>query len=127
MELDELEVVCTMKDDVHFGVLYTVVVQGLYVVQKVFEKHTEATFVVTSANDSDHMDDSYHYDNLAFDVRTRNLSAMTIQKILKDCIQKLQSIDRHWDVVFEEDEYNKEGRQIKWQHFHFEFDIRKQV
>jgi len=66
---------------------------------------------ITSANDSDHRANSYHYVDLALDIRTRNLDKddiVIVMKALKDSLSNLC-----YDTVLEKD------------HIHIEFDMRR--
>lgn len=86
---------------------------------------------ITSANDSKHRENSYHYDDLAIDIRTRNLSPgaikhiterMFVGKFMQDIANvtfrypywlEHEAKKRFYDVVLEKD------------HIHIEFDMRR--
>lgn len=65
------------------------------------------TPVITSANDSKHMDTSLHYKDLAWDLRTNNLEAGQIEEIARMMRVQLGS---DWDIV------------VEATHLHAEFD-----
>lgn len=63
---------------------------------------------ITSANDGKHRKDSYHYKNLALDIRIWNLNKNDIDIIIRG----LKEDNSYHDVVLEKD------------HIHCEFDER---
>ena len=65
--------------------------------------------VITSANDGKHMDGSFHYKNLAWDLRTKNLAAGKVEEIAHMLRVNLGS---DWDIVVEST------------HLHCEYDRR---
>lgn len=62
---------------------------------------------ITSANDSKHMNGSKHYEDLAYDLRTRDLSKEQTQLLAQDIKARLGPA---YDVVVEKD------------HIHVEYD-----
>lgn len=55
--------------------------------------------VITSLNDSKHKEKSYHYKDLAADIRTKNLSEEMKDKLYKALIQEL---GQDYTVIFED-------------------------
>jgi hypothetical protein len=72
--------------------------------------------VITAANDSRHMEGSYHYTGYALDVRSKNLEQVTKQEVLREL--KMLLIAPQYDVVLE-----LEGTENE--HFHIEFNARQ--
>ena len=73
---------------------------------------------ITSANDGKHSENSYHYKNLALDLRIWNLEKKDINYVIEnltnDRFQFLFSPDhKYYDIVLEKD------------HIHCEYDERK--
>ena len=68
--------------------------------------------VITSANDSKHMAKSLHYKNLAWDLRTRNLSIEETKEFAINLEEELELRpgESQYDVIVEKD------------HIHVEFD-----
>jgi len=73
--------------------------------------------VLTSANDSTHMQNSYHYEDLAWDFRiqNRNLTFSLYEEILDG----LRSVSPYFDVVPESHPGNE--------HIHIEYDSRRKI
>ena len=71
---------------------------------------------ITSANDSKHRPNSYHFEDLAIDLRIRNLSEEELKKLI-ECLHDLGRYipqnHEYYDVVLEKD------------HIHIEFDMRR--
>jgi uncharacterized protein YcbK (DUF882 family) len=65
---------------------------------------------ITSANDGVHRKNSYHYKNLALDIRIWNLTKIEIEQSMIDLVNYLGS---YYDIVLEKD------------HIHIEFDERR--
>jgi hypothetical protein len=66
---------------------------------------------ITSANDSKHRKNSYHYEDLALDIRTRNLTKEETETVVRALKYSLGMI--YYDTVLEKD------------HIHIEFDQRR--
>jgi hypothetical protein len=83
-------------------------------VEEIFEKRG-IDAVVTSGNDSKHSKNSFHYKNLAFDVRTNDLFPGLAEQILRDLKAALYVYG--FDVLLED-----KGKPNE--HIHVEFDPR---
>lgn len=91
---------------------------ALHVVEEEFDAlPADGETLVTSANDRVHMAGSYHYEGLAFDVRTKALAATVDKKALRDRIAA--RLGEEFDVLFEDAGTENE-------HLHVEHD-RKRV
>ena len=77
------------------------------VIDKVYNEMTGKDAVITSARDGDHMTGSKHYEGKALDLRTRDFSRDTAEKIT---VKLQNNLGRDYDVVNEKD------------HIHVEYD-----
>ena len=71
----------------------------------------DAECVVTSANDSRHMDGSLHYEGLAVDLRTRDLHPDAIQRLVLALRRRLngdEKANRPYQVIVESDHIHVE-------------------
>src|SRR5258706_13354191 len=84
--------------------LYALKPQALFALQVVEQEFSalpaNPETLVTSANDSTHMAGSYHYEGLAFDVRTHSLSAAVDKHALRDRIAARLGFE--FDVILED-------------------------
>ena len=87
--------------------------------------------IVTAGKDGRHKRASKHYDNQALDFRTWHLSGQPNPcRSLDECSPLCKKIldglrmrlGKDYDVLFEPDTYDTDGKQIRWQHIHAEFD-----
>jgi hypothetical protein len=78
----------------------------MQVVNSVYKKNMYE-LVITSVSDGVHKADSKHYEGLAFDCRTRDLSTRATIDIVDDC---RAALGKDFDVVLEKD------------HLHVEYD-----
>lgn len=94
------------------------------------EQHGHAC-IVTAGKDGRHQHDSKHYDSQALDFRTWHLSGqpnpcLSLDQCSPICKAILGDIKmrlgKDFDVIFEPDAYGIDGKQIKYQHIHAEFD-----
>ena len=71
--------------------------------------------VVTSGNDGKHSKESYHYKNLAIDIRIWGLSAEQIDNVM-DKLQGLAFMGHtgYYDVVLEKDHIHAEFDENRW-------------
>ncbi len=76
----------------------------------------ETVPTITSANDSTHGPNSYHYSDYALDLRSKNLSTEQKDRILEALKKEL--VGKNYDVILESRGTDKE-------HFHIEFNARK--
>lgn len=99
------------------GVVFTVFTpEVVYLLQKIpgiWKKHTLMIPVITSANEGQHIVNSYHKRNYAIDLRSQNLTAEEKKNIFND-LKKLLS-PKNYDVLLESKGTNNE-------HFHIEFN-----
>ena len=86
------------------------------IVYRVYQKYgIEPT--VTSACDSTHMANSYHYQGLGWDFRIWGLPDP--QAVANEIREEAQKLDFHYDIVF--------GDSRHLDHIHTEWDERKEV
>lgn len=67
---------------------------------------------VTSTTDGKHSRSSLHYLGLAFDIRSREIKSANLGQLITAMKQKLQALDRRFQVIVESN------------HLHVEFDRR---
>lgn len=89
---------------------------ALTIVEKVYESRGNRIATITSGNDSQHMKESLHYKNRAFDVRTKDVPNAVVMQIFNDLKTILNSDG--YDVLHENPGTDNE-------HIHIEFDPRK--
>ena len=70
---------------------------------------------VTSADDGDHVYNSWHYKGLAWDWRIWGLS--NPKTVADELRHQLQAIDYHYDVIFGDEDHKD--------HIHTEYDLNK--
>jgi len=105
-----------LKDTVRFKRLTPEIIALLPIIIAVWSKNAVETVpVITSANDSTHGKNSYHYSDYAIDLRSKNLSNEQKLAILADLKQSLSG--RNYDVLLESLGTDNE-------HFHIEFNAR---
>ena len=75
--------------------------------------------VITSGVDSKHGINSLHPKGLALDLRTNHIKDTMVTSMV--CQEIKEALGPQFDVVFEPDEW-EDGKQVKWQHIHVEFD-----
>jgi hypothetical protein len=98
-----------LKKGISLSKLQTCMAPALITCQEMFDR-TTIDLVITSGNDGNHMEGSKHYEGLAFDIRSRELSA--IQKTT--FIEFLRNRhDNCYDIILESD------------HIHIEYDENK--
>jgi hypothetical protein len=85
---------------------------GLHVLDAIHKKFTGQEIIVTSGNDGQHMANSLHYQNLAADVRTHDLSKPDKLAILTEA--KI-FLDIDFDIILE-------YMDLPAEHIHLEFD-----
>ena len=87
--------------------------------------------IVTAGKDGRHKRASKHYDNQALDFRTWHLSGQpnpcrswdACSPMCKAIVEGLRlRLGKDYDVLFEPDAYDTDGKQIRWQHIHAEHD-----
>ena len=87
--------------------------------------------IVTAGKDGRHLRGSKHYDNQALDFRTWHLSGQPnpclreedCSPICKAILEGIKMrLGKDFDVLFETDKFDAEGRQVRWQHIHAEHD-----
>lgn len=101
-----------LKSNVKFGSSELAMSFAISVVNSVFIKHGYE-FVITSVNDSQHMKGSLHYQNKAFDCRTKHLpDEQTKLAILADI---KEGLTEDFDVLYEKPD-------DLGQHLHIEYD-----
>ena len=102
-----------VKKGVVFKAFNNQVIQALWVLQETSEG-IKKDIVITSANDGKHSENSYHYKNLALDIRIRNLAQSEIGIVMLDLKRPSPYyLAEHCDVILESD------------HIHWEFDERR--
>jgi len=74
------------------------------------------SYTITSANDGQHCKESYHYKNMAWDIRLKNLSTVQWYELQREMVLQLPS---YFDVVVEN--INDPDRV----HLHVECDLKK--
>jgi len=81
----------------------------LVTLQKVMEVGQEMAYIptITSLNDGKHMSTSYHYQNLAVDLRTRDLSPEEQKEFLR---RLKESLGSSYDVILEKDHIHVETK-----------------
>jgi hypothetical protein len=94
--------------------LYSLKPQALLALQVVEQEFSalpaDGEVVVTSANDRGHMLGSYHYEGLAFDIRTQGLA--TDKKAL---IARIAArLGPEYDVIFEDEGTPNEHLHVEW-------------
>lgn len=106
-----------VKDSVRFKRITPEILYLLPVIVEVWKKYAPETVpVITSANDSTHSANSYHYTDYAIDVRSKNLSQEQKGSILAGV--KLRLAGLKYDVILESPGSENE-------HFHLEFNARQ--
>lgn len=120
---------CYLKGDVEVNIIYDVMFNAMPHIRAAYQKVTGKTFTIASWQDSIHGADSFHPKGLALDLRCRDLSMNVQNNLFRELKASLQALDKHWDVVWEVDEYSKtdETKIVKYGHMHIEYDIRKNV
>ncbi len=102
-----------LKLGVRLALLEPQTALAMMVVESVAIKLTLPELVITSVNDSEHMDGSLHYLGLAFDIRTHSMRKDQIDiffKAIKDALG-----DSGFDIILESD------------HIHIEYDPKPKV
>ena len=117
------------KDDVE--IKFTVANQKIIgAAEYTHDQHGHAC-IVTAGKDGRHKRESKHYDNQALDFRTWHLSGQPNPcRSWEECSPTCKAIveglkmrlGKDFDVLFEPDKFDEEGRQTRWQHIHAEFD-----
>ena len=105
-----------LKDGVHINGAHfdPVMVRIIDVARETAPMLENGTVWVTSANDSEHMDGSLHFDNRAFDIRIKNIIG-DVQHEAKLWAERMQvALGDNYDVVLEDD------------HIHVEFQPKEQ-
>ncbi len=106
-----------LKETVRFKRLTPEIVFILPIIVEVWNKFAVETVpVITSANDSTHGVNSYHYSDYALDLRSKNLSELQKDQILAELKKRLSG--RNYDVLLEK-------RGTDNEHYHIEFNARK--
>lgn len=102
----------TLKHSVKFGLPEIGILFAAIIVESVFRKYNYEC-VITSVNDGEHMENSLHYQNLAFDCRCKHLPDEATKRIIYNEI--MVSLTEDFDVLYEN--IGKDN-----QHFHIEYD-----
>lgn len=87
---------------------------GLVIANSVFDAH-DADMILTSGGEGKHGRGSLHFSGLAFDLRSKHLSALVLNKILKDL---RMCLGLSFDVLLEQ-----KGKRNE--HFHIEYQPKK--
>jgi len=103
-----------LKSTVKFGNPVLAMCFGAMVVESVFQRHGFEC-VVTSCNDSVHMEGSKHYTNEAFDVRSKHLPDAATKLIIFTEIK--EALTKDFDFIFENEGTPNE-------HFHLEYQVK---
>jgi hypothetical protein len=101
-----------LKDDVHINGAHfdPVMVRIIDVARETAPMLENGTVWITSANDSEHMEGSLHYDNRAFDIRIRNIIGH-VKNEARLWAERMQvELGDGYDVLLESD------------HIHIEYD-----
>jgi hypothetical protein len=86
------------KDGVKLTELKPQLVLAIVTLLLIYEENYAAELVITSVNDGEHREDSYHYEGRAFDARTRGTGRAT--QIAGETKARLGSLG--FDVVLED-------------------------
>jgi hypothetical protein len=101
-----------LKPGLKFGNSIVAICFAAAIVNSIYEKHG-VECVITSVNDGKHKDDSKHYSDEAFDVRTKNIYTDAIKKRM---VQEIKdSLGENFDVILE-------GEGTANEHLHIEYD-----
>ena len=101
-----------IKDGVVFKALRAEIYIILPALEAIFDK-VNRQCVITSAADGNHKPDSFHYKNLALDLRSRDLPN---EQVKLDVLLSLRdALGENYDVILES--LGKPG-----EHYHLEFD-----
>ncbi len=92
-------------------------------VQFVFGDFEVEVATITSGTDSAHGPDSYHAKGRALDVRSWNVPEHLKLEI---AISLRKWLPNFYDVVFEREVKDAQGRVVKGEHYHLEADARKE-
>jgi hypothetical protein len=101
------------KDRVSLRELRPQMVLAMTVLLQIYEANFAAEMVITSVNDGDHAEESYHYEGRAFDARTKGTGRST--QIAQQAAEILRPLG--FDVVLEDLKGENE-------HLHVELDRR---
>ena len=112
-------------------VKFTEAIQRILSAAEVTHDQQGHACVVTAGKDGRHKRASKHYDNQALDFRTWHLSGQPNPCLKEeDCSPTCKAIKegikmrlgKDYDVLFETDKFDENGKQIRWQHIHAEHD-----
>ena len=92
------------------------------ILYRIFQKYNIIP-EVTSANDSKHLPDSWHYKDLAWDWRIWGVDDFKtpineVQQAADELRHELQAVDFHYDVIY--------GDKDHLDHIHTEYDLKKE-
>lgn len=86
---------------------------AMYTVDIVFDEEGLPEPTCTSVNDSSHMANSRHYQGLAFDLRSKDLSTIQKLKVYNNLRNRLRHLG--FDII-------QESLGLEQEHIHLEFD-----
>jgi len=78
---------------------------------------------LTSAVDGKHKKGSKHYTGEAVDFRTNHISSREIKLSIVEEIKRRLTED--YDVIFEDNAFDSNGNQTRYEHIHIEYDPKK--
>lgn len=108
-----------VKETVRFKRFTPEIIALLAVIPKVWQQVVPETVpTITSANDSTHGANSYHYSDYALDLRSKNISDAQKDAVLAALKSELGG--KNYDVILE-------SRGTDNEHFHIEYNARKKV
>lgn len=100
-----------LKQSVNLDGLKPQTVVGMMVVMSVYAANN-IDCIITSCNDSTHMNKSLHYLGRAFDVRTKNIPSMSLKTDIRDRCKG--SLGPQFDVVLESVGLDNEHLHVEW-------------
>jgi hypothetical protein len=95
------------------------IIVALIVADQVYHSFNQP-LVWTSAKDGKHKTGSKHYSGEAIDIRTNHIPNMDAKLAIVEDIKRRLTED--YDVLFEDDLFDENGKQLKYEHIHIEFD-----
>ncbi len=104
-----------VKGGVVFKEINKYIIEGIMALDHCCNKYNQC-YTITSANDGTHSTDSYHYKNLALDIRLKDLPKAHWY-VLKDTLKS--SLGKYWDIIIESPDHPDNV------HLHMEMDSNK--